>query len=127
MIVIVLAGIGITYAALTRRINIGINTGEYNVEYTGTSTLPSSDLSLVPDSSVGLETDKVLKVDFTVKGAQNNPTDKDIIYDVSLTDLNLPEELRSNNFKWRLYKNSTLISEEVSMMDMMKKHKIEWY
>lgn len=111
IIVIVLAGIGITYAALTRRINVGITTGEYNVVYEGISTLPSSDLSPVPDSSVRLETNKVLKVEFTVKGAQTNPIDKPIIYDVSLTDLDLPEELKNSNFKWRLYKNNTLISE----------------
>lgn len=110
-IVIIIGAIGITYAYSSKKINLNITTGEYNVVYTGTSTIPLSNLRPITDNEITTNTENVLKIDFTVKGAQTNPTDKPIIYDVSLTDLDLPEELRSRYFKWRLYKNNRVISE----------------
>ena len=48
---------------------------------------------------------------FTVKGAESNPTDKDIIYDITLTNIDITDGLLDENFKFELYKNNTKISE----------------
>ena len=113
VIVILLAAIGITFAYTMDSINVAIGTGNYGVVYRGTATLPSSDLRPILDDELtnSSNSSKVLKINFTVKGASTNPTDVPIIYDVSLTDLNLPEELKNKYFKWRLYKNGNVLSE----------------
>lgn len=115
IILLVIIGIGIigyTLAA-SKFTNVSIATGNYQVVYSGTATLPSSKLTPIFDSELTSSSNstKVMKVTFTVKGAQSNPTDIPIIYDVSLTDLNLASELHSELLKWRLYKNNTQISE----------------
>ena len=117
LIVIILLGIiGAAFAFSEREISVGIKTGEYNVVYKEEEVVIPDTLSLVPDSEIKIDTSNndILKIKFTVIGAKDNPTsdtDKPIIYDVSLTDLNLPSELKSEFFKWRLYKNNVLISE----------------
>jgi len=111
--IIALSIVGITLALQLDSTSVTIAAGDYDVVYSGTTTLPSSKLQPIYDADL-LSTDnasKVMKVTFTVKGAQTNPTDIPIIYDVSLTNLNLPEELKSEYLKWRLYKNNTQISE----------------
>ena len=115
IILLVIIGIGIigyTLAA-SKFTNVNIATGNYQVVYSGTATLPSSKLTPIFDSELTSSSNstKVMKVTFTVKGAQSNPSDIPIIYDVSLTDLNLASELHSELLKWRLYKNNTQISE----------------
>ena len=115
IILLVIIGIGIigyTLAA-SKFTNVSIATGNYQVVYSGTATLPSSKLTPIFDSELTSSSNstKVMKVTFTVKGAQSNPSDIPIIYDVSLTDLNLASELHSELLKWRLYKNNTQISE----------------
>ena len=113
VIVILLAAIGITFAYTMDAINVTMGTGNYAVVYSGSATLPSSDLQPILDNDLtnSSNSSKVLKIDFTVKGDSSNPTDVPIIYDVSLTDLNLPEELKNKYFKWRLYKNGNVLSE----------------
>ena len=112
---LVIIGIGIIgyTLAVPKLTNVSIATGNYQVVYSGTATLPSSKLTPIYDSELtnSSNSTKVMKVDFTVKGAQTNPSNIPIIYDVSLTDLNLDSELHSELLKWRLYKNNTQISE----------------
>ena len=115
IILLVIIGIGVVgyTLAASKLTNVSIATGNYQVVYSGTATLPSSKLTPIYDSELTSSSNstKVMKVTFTVKGAQSNPSDIPIIYDVSLTDLNLDEELHSELLKWRLYKNNTQISE----------------
>ena len=112
---LVIIGIGIIgyTLAVSQTSSVTIASGNYQLIYNGTATLPSSKLTPVYDSELtnSNNSDKVIKVTFTVKGAQTNPNDIPIIYDVSLTDLNLDNELHSELLKWRLYKNDTQISE----------------
>ena len=120
LLIIAIATIGITLAADALSINVDLATGTYNVDYSGTVTLPTTTLEPVYDSvidsinsegkdSSGVFTNtnaaKVMIGEFTVKGVDTNPTDIPIIYDVSLTELELPTELQSHLLKWRLYKN----------------------
>ena len=113
MLIIILGLIGITYAVASGNINLSISTGTYNVVYSGTATLPSATLQPVIDDELlnSDNKDKIIKIDFTVKGAESNPTNKNIIYDVSLTNLNLEEGLHHRLLKWRLYKNNALLYE----------------
>ena len=112
LVIIGIGIIGYTLAA-PKLTNVSIATGNYQVVYSGTATLPSSKLTPILDDELtnSSNSTKVMKVTFTVKGAQTNPTNVPIIYDVSLTDLNLASELHSELLKWRLYKNNTQISE----------------
>ena len=112
LVIIGIGIIGYTLAA-PKLTNVSIATGNYQVVYSGTATLPSSKLTPILDDELTSSSNstKVMKVTFTVKGAQTNPTNVPIIYDVSLTDLNLASELHSELLKWRLYKNNTQISE----------------
>ena len=112
LVIIGIGIIGYTLAA-SKLTNVSIATGNYQVVYSGTATLPSSKLTPILDDELtnSSNSTKVMKVTFTVKGAQTNPTNVPIIYDVSLTDLNLASELHSELLKWRLYKNNTQISE----------------
>lgn len=113
IVVICLSIISITFAQMLNDIGVTIETGQYNVIYTGEATLPNIKLLPIYDSELlsSINVDKVMKVEFTVKGAQNNPNGKDIIYDVSLTNLDLPPELKSEYLKWRLYKNGTKLTD----------------
>ena len=115
IILLVIIGIGVVgYTLATSKLtNVTISSGNYQLVYSGTATLPSSKLTPIYDSELTSSSNstKVMKATFTVKGAQSNPSDIPIIYDVSLTDLNLDEELHSELLKWRLYKNNTQISE----------------
>lgn len=129
-IIIIISVISITLALTDMAIPVRVGTGDYNVVYTGAATLPSSKLTPINDTASNFLTNnssKILKVDFTVKGAANNPThytddtedpiygtEKNnikIIYDVSLNDLDIPVVLKNSLLKWRLYKNGSLFNE----------------
>ena len=110
-LVLVLGIVGLTLA-LTNGMssNVVIDTANLGVEYSGNLTLPSTNLFPIEDSEIDTNTENVLTVNFTVKGVQSNPTDIPIIYDVILSDLDVPEELKSEYLKWQLKKNGTVIS-----------------
>ena len=111
IIVIMLGIIGVTFAAsyIMKSINIDVDTASLAVNYTGTLTLPKVDLVPIEDSSVYTNTDNVMRINFTVKGASSNPNIP-IIYDVILSDLEIDNELRSEYLKWELKKNGSIIS-----------------
>lgn len=110
-LVLVLGIVGLTLA-LTNGMssNVVIDTANLGVEYSGNLTLPSTNLFPIEDSEIDSNTENVLTVTFTVKGVQSNPTDIPIIYDIVLSDLDVPEELKSEYLKWQLKKNGTVIS-----------------
>jgi len=105
--------VGIAMAFTMNGIGLNISTANLALDYTGTLTLPSTSLSPVSDSVISstVSNSNVMKIAFTVKGASTNPSNKDIIYDVALADLNIDCWFRDSNVKWRLYKNSNLLSE----------------
>ena len=110
-LVLVLGIVGLTLA-LTNGMssNVVIDTANLGVEYSGNLSLPSTNLFPIEDSEIDTNTENVLTVNFTVKGVQSNPTDIPIIYDVVLSDLDVPEELKSEYLKWQLKKNGSVIS-----------------
>lgn len=110
--VISISLLGTTLALALNAMNITVSTGNYGVVYSGTATLPSAKLEPILDANLlaTASASKIMKVNFTVKGASSNPTDRSIIYDVTLTNLSIPSELKNEYFKWRLYKNDSLLS-----------------
>ena len=111
IIVIMIGVIGITFAAsyIMKNINVNVDTATLAVDYTGSLTLPTVDLLPIEDSSVDTNTDNVMRINFTVKGASSNPNIP-IIYDVILSDLEIDKELKNEYLKWELEKNGTVIS-----------------
>ncbi len=119
-IVIILGIIGITFAINIDSFNpIGINietaTLGANITYFNDSSasitstgklLPVNDTSeaITPDTT----DEGVLKIDFNLSGVSTNPSNT--IMDISLNDISMDCELKSEYFKWRLYKNGTLLS-----------------
>ena len=111
IIVIMLGIIGVTFAAsyIMKSINVNVDTAALAVDYTGSLTLPTVDLLPIDDSSVDTNTDNVMRINFTVKGASSNPNIP-IIYDVILSDLEIDSALKNEYLKWELEKNGSVIS-----------------
>ena len=93
---------------ISKSINASLTTANINVIYVGDSNI-TKDLFL-PITANETST-KAAIANFTVKGAESNPTDKDIIYDITLTNIDITDGLLDENFKFELYKNNTKISE----------------
>jgi len=112
-LIIICAVMGITYAIYNysnrfklKTIELGIDTKIY-----GSTSLDSDNIKLIPinDNEV-LDNDfNVLKINFKVRGSENNITNN-IIYDVALVDLEVDCELISEYLKWELVKNEEVIS-----------------
>ena len=121
MIVVIILGIfGISYAlkvAPFNRIAVNIKSANMDVNISYDSGVNGADISnsgnLLPinDSLVTGPTvsdSRVLKAKFYVTGNTSNPENS--IYDVAIHDFNVDCELRTEDLKWRLYKNGTLLS-----------------
>jgi len=111
IIIIMLAIVGVTFAVSYVMEGIGVNvqTDELLVDYSGAVTLPSSNLFPISDADVDTNTKNVMKIEFSVKGVDTNPSNT--IYDVALENLVFDEELRDENVKWKLIKNGIQITE----------------
>lgn len=111
--VIILLGIGFTYALLQASVPFNLTTGTVRIDESayGDTEFDASNLEMVPilDSEVETREDNVIKIDFTVGGASTN-TNNNIIYDIALTDLNVSCDLLSSYLKWKLVKNDTVLS-----------------
>lgn len=119
LLIIVFGVVGITYAVKIGKFNpILLNTSTaqisanitYNSGYTSTITntgkmLPISDSSITGASVTDA---RVLKAEFKVTGSSSNPEKS--IYDIVLRDITMDSVLKSEDVKWRLYRNGTLIS-----------------
>lgn len=119
-VVIALGAVGITFAINIDTFNpIGINIGTAtlgaNITYlngssaTITSTgklLPINDdkTEITPDST----NESILKIDFKLSGTSTNPNNT--IMDISLNNISMDCELKSEYFKWKLYKEEALLS-----------------
>ena len=114
IIVIILIGLGFTYAISSANISLGLTTGIVRIDEKayGNTEFDASNLDLVPilDSEVEKNEENVIKIDFTVGGASTNNNDN-IIYDIALKDLEVNCDLLSPYVKWKLVKNGTKLSE----------------
>ena len=110
VIAIVLGVVGITYAAATLSSSVNVSASNLNVVYTGDKTVTANDLSPRVTAPTVSETSNVARVAFTVKGASNN-VNSNIIYDIMLDSISADSAFFNSYVKWRLYKNSSLLSE----------------
>ncbi len=121
MVVVITLGVtGITFAINIDTFNpIGINVSTAtlgaNIAYlNGSSATITSTGNLLPvnDSKEEINPDttnkNVLKIDFKLSGTSTNPDNT--IMDISLNSINMDCHLKSEYFKWKLYKNGTLLS-----------------
>ena len=127
IIVIMLGIIGVTFAVsyVMKSINVNVDTAQLAVDYTGNLTLPTVNLTPIEDSSVSTNTENVMRINFTVKGASSNPNIP-IIYDVILSDLQIDTALKNEYLKWELEKNGVVISSGSfsPWFDIMKDNKL---
>lgn len=119
-VVIAFGIIGITFAISIDTFNpIGINVSTAtlgaNITYLNDSSATITNTgNLLPINDVKTEitpstTDsRVLKIDFKLSGVSTNPDNT--IMDISLNSVDISCPLRSEYFKWKLYKDGTLIS-----------------
>ena len=121
MLVVIILGIfGISYALKIASFNkIGVDiksaTMEANITYDTSSNganINSTNemLPINDDEVVGINVNdpRVLKAKFYVTGSSSNPDNS--IYDIAIHDFNVDCSIRTENVKWRLYKNGTLLS-----------------
>ncbi|MGN1342672.1 MAG: beta strand repeat-containing protein [Bacilli bacterium] len=121
MLVVIIFGIvGIAYAIKVANFNpIGLNvtTSPIDVNITYDSSVNDDSITssgkMVPinDSlvtGVDVTDERVIKAKFKVAGVSSNPDNT--IYDVALRDINIDCDLRTEDVKWRLYKNGTLLT-----------------
>ncbi len=119
--VIILGVISISYAvsiASSKNVNMDVVTANMDVKITydegsnddtienSGNMLPIAD-DLVNGSDVS--DPRVLKATFNVTGTEDNPPES--IYDIALYNINADCELRTDDLKWRLYKNGEPLSE----------------
>lgn len=110
VIAIVLGVVGITYAAATLSSSVNASASNLNVVYTGSTTVTATNLEPRVSAPTVSETSNVARVAFTVKGASTN-VNSNIIYDVMLNSISADTAFFNSYVKWRLYKNSSLLSE----------------
>lgn len=110
IILILMVTLAATWAVKTTYDNIAANVSTANlaVVYVGDSAVSSDDLLPVTASEIATY---AVKSNFTVKGAESNPTDIQIYYDVTLKNINIGEGLLDSNFRFQLLKNGSVISE----------------
>ena len=121
MIVVIILGIfGISYAlkvAPFNKIAVNIKSAnmDVNISYdsgvNGANISNSGNLLPINDSLVTGPTvsdSRVLKAKFYVTGNTSNPENS--IYDIAIHNFNIDCELRTEDLKWRLYKNNELLS-----------------
>ncbi|MCI6002421.1 MAG: hypothetical protein MRZ37_04705, partial [Tenericutes bacterium] len=107
---VLILSLGFTLALnyVSKKINTSLISANINVVYTGDSTITEDLFLPIKESEIE---EYAAIANFTVKGAENNVTDKDIIYDITLTDIDITDGLLDENFKFQLLKNNTVISE----------------
>lgn len=124
-VIIILGTIGITFALTTNFNPIAVSMTASNIDAeitydngtnsslitsTGGEMLPIPD-SIIEEAGEAITDTRVLKAEFNVSKATNNPDNT--IYDVALyanNESGIDCELRTEDVKWKLYKNGTLIS-----------------
>lgn len=118
IIVIVLGIVGITFALnYSASAGVNITTAELGASITylnGSENITSTE-ELIPinESTTTIDANttstNVLKVSFSVLGNSTNPDNT--IMDISLNNIDMDCELKDTSFKWKLYKDTALLSE----------------
>lgn len=112
LLIILVAVGGLTFA--TSRLMAGSSTivtfGEYNVDYVGNTEIVVSDLEPISDSLINYNTyENVVRLEFSLRGVDSNEDNKDLIYDVTINEMNIDCSLLNEYTKWNLYKNGELL------------------
>jgi flagellar basal body-associated protein FliL len=116
IIVVIMCSIGVTLA-LNKKSDVIVTTGIYNVIIEGDTTITPGSLVPIPNTSdtisydnLSTYSDYIYVSSFTVKGAETNPTEHNIIYDVALINQNIDTNLLNQYLKWELIRNGEIIS-----------------
>jgi len=121
MLIVVFSIIGTTFAlAFSNFKEIGINTTTTNIDASITYDTNSNSAEIISNGNmlpisdslvtgVNVTDTRVLKAKFMVTGSSDNPDNT--IYDIALRNIDIDCALRTSDLKWRLYKNSSLLSE----------------
>ena len=87
-----------------------ISFGEFDVDYLGETEISFSNLEPVSDSLINYNTtENVMRLEFSIRGAQTNQEPEKLIYDIVATNMNIDCSLLNKYTKWNLYKNGELI------------------
>ena len=125
---VLVLSLGFTLALkyISKKINTSLVSANINVIYKGDSKI-TKDLFLPIKENEIEEYGAV--ANFTVKGAENNVTDNNIVYDITLTDIDIMDGLLDENFKFQLLKNDVIIGEgNFSSLQVEKKgEKYKYY
>ena len=125
---VLVLSLGFTLALkyISKKINTSLVSANINVIYKGDSKI-TKDLFLPIKENEIEEYGAV--ANFTVKGAENNVTDNNIVYDITLTDIDITDGLLDENFKFQLLKNDVIIGEgNFSSLQVEKKgEKYKYY
>ena len=105
IIVIIVLLFGVTYALIRTSVAIRATATSLTVAYQ--SEFSNSNINFVPilDENVEEDGNNVIKIDFEVGGTEENPKDIELIYDITLINLDIDEELKNQYLKWKLIKN----------------------
>jgi len=114
-VIILLGTLGVTYSLMIsnfREIAFNTTTVDIGASINSSSgTLLTSNGNMLPISddlvNINVADTRVLKAEFSVSGVDGNPANT--IYDISLRDIVIDCALRTEELKWRLYKNGSLI------------------
>jgi len=124
LIFVLVLGTSFALVYASQRIIVSLSTADINVVYEGDSIIDTNLFIPIAEDEV---TTKAASASFTVKGAETNP-DIDIIYDVSLSGINITEGLISENFRYQLYRNGELfVSGDFSNIGNVTSEKTEQY
>lgn len=111
--IVIFVIVGISYAAYSFGSNFKLKTVELGIDTSvyGDTSIDSDNIKLIPilDSEVESNQSNVLKINFKVRGNENNVVNN-IIYDIALVNLEIDCELLSKYLKWELIKNDEVIS-----------------
>ena len=125
---VLVLSLGFTLALkyISKKINTSLVSANINVIYKGDSKITKDLFLPIKDNEIE---EYGAVANFTVKGAENNVTDKDIIYDITLTDIDITDGLLDENFKFQLLKNDVIIGEgNFSSLQVEKKgEKYKYY
>lgn len=111
IIIIVIAIGGLTFA--TSRMfgsSTIITFGEYNVDYVGKTEIVASDIEPISGSEINIDSrDRVVRLEFSLRGVDTNKKEEDLIYDIMINEMNIDCSLLNEYTKWNLYKNGELL------------------
>ncbi len=110
---ILMISFGVTYALTSSGMVFNTTSSNISINYddgsNGIINLSGINLYPILDNTVDTNTTNVIKINFTVSGKSTNPSN--LIYDISLKNLEVDNNLLSKYVKWKLKKNNTIISE----------------